>query len=118
MLTICIVCSLIVKSLTSLDLSSFNTPNLKNMEQMFSDCGSLSSLDLSNFDTTIVEDISNALFGISNNGKIIYNSKKFTSNIINLLPKGWEKLILVIKVMIKEKKMTTKRMSQKQVQII
>ena len=37
-------------SLSSLDLSSFDTSNVTFMTSMFSDCSSLSSLDLSNFD--------------------------------------------------------------------
>jgi surface protein len=41
-------------SLTSLDLSNFNTSNVKNMEFMFSSCSSLTNLDLSKFDTTKV----------------------------------------------------------------
>ena len=41
-------------SLSSLDLSNFNTQNVTNMESMFRYCTSLSSLDLSNFNTTNV----------------------------------------------------------------
>ena len=39
------------KSLSSIDLSNFNTQNVTNMQSMFSYCKSLSSLDLSNFNT-------------------------------------------------------------------
>ena len=38
-------------SLSSIDLSNFNTQNVTNMEYMFSRCNSLSSIDLSNFNT-------------------------------------------------------------------
>ena len=38
-------------SITSLDLSNFDTQNVTNMKYMFSGCISLSSLDLSNFNT-------------------------------------------------------------------
>ena len=38
-------------SLTSLDLSNFNTQNVKSMGHMFQNCYSLISLDLSNFNT-------------------------------------------------------------------
>ena len=39
------------ESLTSLDLSNFNTQNVTNMEYMFFGCEPLTSLDLSNFNT-------------------------------------------------------------------
>ena len=41
-------------SLTSLDVSHFNTSNVTDMEQLFSNCSSLTSLDLSHFDTSNV----------------------------------------------------------------
>ena len=37
------------KSLITLDLSNFNTQNIKNMSDMFFNCKSLITLDLSNF---------------------------------------------------------------------
>ena len=42
------------RSLTSLDLSNFNTSNVIYMLNMFRECKSLASLDLSNFDTSKV----------------------------------------------------------------
>ena len=45
-------------SLTSLNLSNFNTNNVQNMRSMFSECSSLTSLDLSNFNTNNVQDMS------------------------------------------------------------
>jgi len=45
-------------SLTSLDLSNFDTGNVTNMKYMFLGCKSLTSLDLSNFDTSNVTDMS------------------------------------------------------------
>ena len=42
-------------SLKSLDLSSFNTSKVEYMTQMFSGCNSLESLDLSSFDTNNVK---------------------------------------------------------------
>ena len=42
------------KKLTSLNVSSFNTSNVKYMDGMFKDCNSLTSLDLSNFNTSNV----------------------------------------------------------------
>ena len=38
-------------SLSSLDLSNFNTQNVTDMSYMFCGCNSLSSIDLSNFNT-------------------------------------------------------------------
>ena len=40
--------------MTSLDLSSFNTSNVTNMNSMFCDCSSLTNLDLSSFNTSNV----------------------------------------------------------------
>ena len=42
-------------SLTSLDLSGFNTDNVTNMAAMFSNCTGLTSLNLSNFNTAKVQ---------------------------------------------------------------
>ena len=41
-------------NLISLNLSSFNTSEVMNMDSMFNDCRSLISLDLSSFDTSRV----------------------------------------------------------------
>ena len=46
------------ESLTSLDLSSFNTAKVTNMSEMFYGCSSLTSLDLSGFNTEKVTDMS------------------------------------------------------------
>ena len=42
------------KTLTSLDLSNFDTSKVTSMNYMFSQCSALTSLDLSNFDTSKV----------------------------------------------------------------
>ena len=44
-------------SITSLDLSSFNTSAVTNMDQMFDSCRALTSLDISSFDTSSVTDM-------------------------------------------------------------
>ena len=44
-------------SLESIDLSSFNTTNVKDMQFMFYGCSSLKSIDLSSFNTTNVKDM-------------------------------------------------------------
>ena len=41
-------------SLQSINLSSFNTTNVKDMSYMFYGCSSLQSIDLSSFNTTDV----------------------------------------------------------------
>ena len=49
-------------SLTSLDLSNFDTSAVTTMDGMFSSCHSLASLDLSNFDTSAVTNMSLMFF--------------------------------------------------------
>ena len=39
-------------SITSLDLSNFDTSNVTNMSAMFNECTNLTSIDLSSFDTS------------------------------------------------------------------
>ncbi len=51
------------QSLTSIDLSSFDTSNVFGMDWLFSDCCSLTSLDLSSFDTSNVFSMSNMFYG-------------------------------------------------------
>ena len=45
-------------SLTSVNLSNFNTNNINNMSNMFFGCRSLTSLNLSNFNTNNVNKMS------------------------------------------------------------
>ena len=52
-------------SLTNLDLSSFNTSSVTNMEYMFYNCSSLTSLDLSNFNTSNVTNMQSMFSGCS-----------------------------------------------------
>ena len=44
-------------NLTKIDVSSFDTSNVTNMEYMFCSCTNLTSLDLSGFDTSKVTSI-------------------------------------------------------------
>lgn len=53
------------RSLTSLNLSSFNTARVTNMQSMFSDCSSLVTLDLSSFNTSNVQTMSEMFFNCS-----------------------------------------------------
>ena len=50
-------------SLQSIDLSSFNTTNVKDMSGMFAGCSSLQSIDLSSFNTTNVKDMRDMFCG-------------------------------------------------------
>ena len=52
-------------ALTTLDLSSFDTQNVTDMNGMFYDCSALETLDLSNFDTQNVTDMNNMFSGCS-----------------------------------------------------
>ena len=57
-------------SLTSLNLSNFNTNNVTNMDSMFYYCSSLTSLNLSNFNTNNVTDMA----------VMFYESEKLNKN--------------------------------------
>ena len=59
------------KSLTTLDLSNFNTENVTNMRSMFLNCGLLTSLDLSSFSTENVQFMME-MFNGCNNLETIY----------------------------------------------
>ena len=56
-------------SLTSLDLSNFDTSKVTNMEYMFGYCDKLTSLDVSSFDTS----------SVTNMREMFYNCAKLTS---------------------------------------
>ena len=60
-------------SLTSLNLSNFNTNNVTNMDSMFYNCSSLTSLILTNFNTINVINMSNMFHKLNNNCKIETN---------------------------------------------
>ena len=57
------------ESLSSIDLSNFNTQNVTNMEYMFYNCNSLLSIDLSNFNTQ----------NVTNMRYMFYNCKSLSS---------------------------------------
>jgi surface protein len=46
------------QSLTTIDVSNFDTSNVTNMNHMFNNCNNLTSIDVSNFDTSNVTDMS------------------------------------------------------------
>ena len=75
-------------SLTSLDLSNFDTSNVTNMAQMFYDCSSLTSLDLSNFNTSKVT----RMYSLFENCRSLINlnlSNFDTSNVTNMSKMFW-----------------------------
>ncbi len=63
-------------SLTSLDLSNFNTNNVEDMKYMFYNCSSLTSLNLSNFNTNNVTNMEGMFSGLNRNCKIICIDEK------------------------------------------
>ena len=70
-----------VHSLTSLNLSNFNTTNVTNMSSMFYYVHSLTSLDLSNFDTSNVTDMSYMfynMYGLTSLDLSNFNTSKVT----------------------------------------
>ena len=70
-------------SLKSIDLSSFNTSNVKYMASMFSGCSSLESIDLSSFVTTNVNNMS-SMFGNCSSLKSISLSSFNTTKVENM----------------------------------
>ncbi len=54
------------KSLTSLDLSTFDTSSVRFMNSMFSGCSALRSLDVSGFDTSAASNMGWMFYGCSN----------------------------------------------------
>ena len=71
-----------------LDLSKFNTSNVKNMCSMFSYCSSLTELDLSNLDTENVTDMSWMFRNCSSLTKL--NLSKFnTDNVTDMENMFW-----------------------------
>ena len=58
-------------SLLSLNLSNFNTNNVKDMSRMFYSCSSLTSLNLSNYNTNNIKDMIWMFYGLDENSDII-----------------------------------------------
>jgi len=71
-------------SLESIDLSSFNTTNVNNMSNMFSGCFSLKSIDLSSFNTINVNNM-NKMFYACSSLKSIDLSSFNTTNVNDML---------------------------------
>ena len=99
-------------SLTSLDLSHFDTRNVEIMIEMFRNCESLTSLDLSNFETQNCESMrgmfsgckkltyldisgfsdygetSGLMTGVPSSGKVRVG-RRFDDTIVKYVPKKW-----------------------------
>ena len=71
------------ESLTSLDVSNWNTSNVTNMNNMFDFCTSLTSLDVSNFDTSNVTDMG-GMFAACESLTSLDLSNFDTSNVTNM----------------------------------
>ena len=71
------------KNLTKIDLSSFNTSNVTNMNLMFSQCSKLTNIDLSSFDTSKVTKMRN-MFNCCCNLTNLHLSSFNTSNVTDM----------------------------------
>ena len=67
-----------------IDLSSFNTKNVKYMDYIFGFCRNLNELNISFFDVKNVTDMSGLFCGCSSLKKLPDISKWNTKNIINI----------------------------------
>ena len=70
-----------MRSLTSLNLSNFDTSQVTNMQYMFSDMTKLTTLDLSNFDTSKVTDMKymfNEMYGLTSLNLSSFNTSNVT----------------------------------------
>lgn len=66
-------------SLATLDVSSFDTSNVTNMNSMFGSCSSLTNLDLRSFDTSKVTDMRWMFQYCSNLTQILVTAGKWTT---------------------------------------
>ena len=71
------------RSLTTLDVSSFDTANVKDMHEMFGECNSLIALDLSNFSTSKVDNME-GMFAECSNLTTLDVSNFDTANVKNM----------------------------------
>lgn len=72
-------------SLTSVNLSKFDTSNVANMRNMFEYCSALISLDLSGWNTSKVTDMSDMFVGCSSLASVGNLSEWNTSNVTNMV---------------------------------
>ena len=71
-------------SLTSLDLSNFNTSEVASMYSMFNNCNSLTTLNLHKFNTSNVTNMENMFYGCSNLTSLDLSSFN-TSEVTNMI---------------------------------
>jgi len=77
------------RGLTSLNVSGFNTGNVKTFSAMFQNCSSLTSMDVSDFKTSNVTSVKNMFYGCTNlNLNEIDISKWDTSKMTDLVSIG------------------------------
>lgn len=76
------------KSLTSLNLSNFNTSKITDMSEMFRGCNSLESLDLSSFETSNVTNMV-CMFAYCSSLKNLNISSFNTSNVTDMTSMFW-----------------------------
>lgn len=76
------------RALTNIDVSSWNTTNVTNMNGMFTGCNTLTSLDLSNFDTSNVTSIT-SMFGSCYELISLDLSNFDTDNVVNMNTMFW-----------------------------
>lgn len=72
-----------LSSLTTIDLSYFDTSNVTNMSGMFQGCSSLTTLDVSNFNTSKVTDMSGMFYYFSSVDTLDLSNFN-TSNVITM----------------------------------
>lgn len=76
-------------SITTMDLSGWNTSKVTNMKRMFGGCTSLTSLDLSSFDTSNVTTMESMFQGCRSLTSLDlsgWNTSKITNNVTGM---GW-----------------------------
>lgn len=93
-------------ALTSLDVSKFDTQNVKNMSYMFYNCIGLTSLDLSKFNTQNVENMSN-MFRRCKGLNSLNLSKFDTQSVTNMSYMFWNSSALTT-IYVSDKFVTTK----------
>ena len=75
-------------SLTSVNLSNFDTEKVENMSQVFANCSLLSSIDVSSFgENTQYTDL---FTGVAESGKIVLKSESM-KDVLNV-PETWDVL--------------------------
>ena len=79
-------------SLTSLNISNFNTNKVIDTTNMLIECGNLDNIDFSNFNTTSLEFYDGMFDGLPKNGTIKYNPNLFNISLIEEKLENWTKV--------------------------